>query len=252
MRFLATYIFIFFFATIGFANDATSTIVGKIIDENGEGVPYASVALLSVSDSTIVTGTASEFDGAFELEAEQGTYLVRITFLSYKEKWLPITLTSSPLDLGTIVLAPSADVLDQLEITAERSQMELRLDKRVFNVGKDLSNLGGTASDVLDNIPSINVDTDGTVSLRGSQNVRILINGKPSGLIGSDPANALKMFQADMIDRVEIITNPSARYEAEGEVGIINIILKKEARAGINGSATLTGGFLPTTALLWV
>jgi outer membrane receptor protein involved in Fe transport len=170
---------------------------------------------------------------------------VRITFLSYKEKWLPITLTSSPLDLGTIVLAPSADVLDQLEITAERSQMELRLDKRVFNVGKDLSNLGGTASDVLDNIPSINVDTDGTVSLRGSQNVRILINGKPSGLIGSDPANALKMFQADMIDRVEIITNPSARYEAEGEVGIINIILKKEARAGINGSATLTGG-LPT------
>jgi len=245
MRYLTTYLFLFFFTTLGFSSDVLSTIVGKIIDENGEGIPYASVALLNVADSTIVTGTASDFDGGFELEAEQGTYLMRITFLSYKEKWLPVTLTASTLDVGNIILAPSSDVLDQLEIVAERSQMELNLDKRVFVVGKDLSNLGGTASDVLDNIPSINVDTDGTVSLRGSQNVRILINGKPSGLIGSDPANALKMFQADMIDRVEIITNPSARYEAEGEVGIINIILKKEARAGINGSATLTGG-LPT------
>ncbi|MFP5471105.1 MAG: TonB-dependent receptor domain-containing protein [Bacteroidia bacterium] len=227
----------------GFSNDVKSIVKGKIVDENNVGIPYASVALLSVSDSSVVTGTATLDDGSFEFSAEKGTYFLRVTFLSYQEKWINhIIVEGKAIDLGNIILSPSTNALEDVVIEAERSQMELKLDKRVFNVGKDLSNLGGSASDILDNIPSIQVDTDGNVSLRGSQNVRILIDGKPSGLMGSDPASALKMIQGDMIDRVEIITNPSARYDAEGEAGIVNIILKKEERKGINGSVTINGG----------
>jgi outer membrane receptor protein involved in Fe transport len=242
MKFFITYFLSVFLAFGVFASEEKSTINGRVVDENGTGVPYASVALLAAKDSTIVTGTATDDDGRFSLSANENSYLLRITFLSYNEKWVAISLNNKTLDLGNIILSPSSDILEAVVVEAERSQMELKLDKRVFNVGKDLANLGGTASDVLDNIPSITIDSDGNVSLRGSQNVRILIDGKPSGLIGSDPANALKMIQGDMIEKVEIITNPSARYEAEGEVGIINIVLKKGERTGFNGSVSVTGG----------
>ncbi len=121
--------------------------------------------------------------------------------------------------------------------------MELYLDKRIFNVGKDLTNISGSAADILDNVPSVSVDVEGNVSLRGSENVRILIDGKPSGLTGISTADALRQVQANLIESVEIITNPSARYDAEGEVGIINIILKKEGRNGLNGAFAFNGGY---------
>src|SRR5690606_36262395 len=127
-------------------------------------------------------------------------------------------------------------------VEGEKSQMELYLDKRVFQVGKDLSNISGSASDILDNVPSVTVDVEGNVSLRGSQNVRILIDGKPSGLAGISTADALQQLQGNLIESVEVITNPSARYDAEGEVGIINIILKKEERQGVNGSFSANAG----------
>src|SRR5690606_31296251 len=174
--------------------------------------------------------------GQFTIPTSPGQYYLKISFLSYEEKIVPrIDVTSSDIDLGQIVLLASQQVLEEVMVQSERSSMELYLDKRVFNVGKDLTSMSGSASDVLDNVPSVTVDVEGNVSLRGSENVRILINGKPSGLTGISTADALQQIQADLIETVEVITNPSSRYDAEGEVGIINIILKKEQRTGING-----------------
>ncbi len=139
-------------------------------------------------------------------------------------------------------LTSNTALLDVVEVRAEKSQMQISLDKRVFNVGKDLANRGGTADDLLDNIPSVAVDIEGNVSLRGNENVKILVDGKPSGLIGVGNSNGLRQFPSSMIDRVEVITNPSARYEAEGVAGIINIILRKDNNNGFNGSFDATAG----------
>ena len=144
--------------------------------------------------------------------------------------------------MGTILLAEDAAQLEEVEVVAEKSQMQLKLDKRVFNVGKDVSNAGGNAAEILDNLPSVEVDLEGNVSLRGSANVRILIDGKPSGLVGISGSDALRQLQGDLIERIEVITNPSARYDAEGEVGILNIVLKKGRKKGMNGSFGLTTG----------
>lgn len=242
------YIQIVLFIALGltnqsFANEDKCEVFGQVIESSGETISYASIAFINPTDSTVITGTATNEEGKFKLKVEQRAYILKVSFLSYNEKYLNIDLKSKSHDLGQIVLKQSTNALDELDVIAERSEMTLKLDKRVFTVGKDLANSGANASEILDNIPSVAVDVDGNVSLRGSQGVRILIDGKPSGLIGSDPANALKMFQGDMIDRVEIITNPSARYDAQGEVGIINIILKKEEREGINGVFSVSGGY---------
>ena len=211
-------------------------IKGKIIDDSNKPVPYASVALFSSLDSSLITGAASDGEGNFMITAMPGEYFLKVSFLSYEEKTISsFSHNRSGTDLGTLVLVSSALALDEVEVIAERSEMVLQLDKRVFNVGKDLANAGSNAAEILDNIPSVRVDVDGNVSLRGSENVRILVDGKPSGLIGIASTDALEQINGSMIESVEIITNPSARYDAEGEVGIINIILKKEKREGVNG-----------------
>ncbi len=202
---------------------------------------YASVTLFSLPDSAAVTGAITDEIGGFELQAQPGNYFLRTQFLSYKTKFTGGITLVSDTDLGMVLLAADATTLDEVVIRAEKSQVQFDLDKTVFNVGKDLANRGGSAADVLDNVPSVQVDAEGTVSLRGSENVRILVDGKPSGLV-SFGSNGLQNLPANMIDRVEVITNPSARYEAEGMAGIINIVLKKESRRGINGSIDLTTG----------
>src|SRR5690606_23979417 len=213
-------------------------------DEDNTPVPFANAALYNRGDSTLVTGAVSTAEGAFRIPVGPGQYYLKVTFLSYEEKTLPqIDVTSGDVDLGVIILRPGHQVLEEVTIQSERSSMELYLDKRIFNVGKDLTNISGSASDILDNVPSVTVDVDGNVSLRGSENVRILINGKPSGLTGISTADALQQIQANLIETVEVITNPSSRYDAEGEVGIINIILKKEERAGVNGAFTVNAGY---------
>ena len=215
---------------------------GKVVDEKKEGIPFTNAALYRL-DSTLVTGAVSNAEGIFIIKSEPGSYYLKLTFISYDEKIVsPIIVEASDINLGSIQLTSSSRVLEELVIEGERSQMELSLDKRVFHVGKDLSNISGSVSDILQNVPSVAVDMDGNVSLRGSDNVRILIDGKPSGLTGISTANALRQLQANLIESVEIITNPSARYDAEGEVGIINIILKKETRNGVNGSFALSAG----------
>lgn len=219
-------------------------VTGKVSEDRGPVIPYATVALYSSSDSVLVDGATTADDGTFEILADPGNYYIQVKFLAYEEKIISdIELISGEYEIGDISLISSATELGEAVIEADRNQMELKLDKRVFTVGQDLSNVGRNASETLDNLPSVNVDVEGNVSLRGSGNVQILIDGKPSGMIGMDPANALRQIPSDMIDRVEVITNPSARYQAEGEVGIINIILKKEDRKGINGTFTANGGF---------
>ncbi|MEM7660421.1 MAG: carboxypeptidase regulatory-like domain-containing protein, partial [Bacteroidota bacterium] len=208
----------------------TYSIVGKIFDgANDVPLQYATVALLQAQDSAVVGGTTTDEKGFFELEAKGGEYLIAATFLGFEKRFISAGKVDEMhpfVNLKTIRLEVKATTLDEVEIQAEKSRMEFALDKRVFNVGQDLANNGGNAADLLDNIPSVTVDIDGNVAVRGNSGVRILINGKPSGFANINPADALKQMSANMIEKVEIITNPSARYEAEGTAGVLNIVLK--------------------------
>lgn len=224
----------------GFAQSKqqTYTVSGSIVDDQNAAVPYANATIHNNLDSALVGGAASDESGNFLIDIKPGNYYIKISFLSYQEKTISnVNVINGNVSVGKIVLAPDSRLLETVEIQGERSQMELQLDKRVFNVGTDLSTSGGNAADILNNVPSVNVEVDGTVSLRGNENVRILINGKPSGLTSRDP-DALRNLQANLVERVEVITNPSSRYEAAGEVGIINIVLKKNQENGLNGTFT--------------
>lgn len=221
-------------------------IRGRVVDgSTGQPLDFATVSLFTVADSSLVGGNTTQATGEFVVEAPLGEYFVKIEFLVYQPRIIsPVTLTKQEriVDLGMIELAPEAEQLAEVIVTAEKSTMQMGLDKKVFNVGKDLASQGGTASELLDNVPTLQVDVEGNLSLRGSTGVRILINGRPSGLIGSDPAAGLRSIPANMIEKVEVITNPSARYEAEGMAGIVNIVLKKDDRGGLNGSFDLIAG----------
>lgn len=220
------------------------SITGLLVDENSNPISFANIALYEQADSLLVKGDVSDDSGKFLIQADAGNYYIRITFISFQEKIIPsVRISNKPIQLGKIILSENTDLLSEVVVLGEKSQMELSLDKRVFNVEKDLSNIGRNVSEILDNVPSVTVDVDGNVSLRGSENVRILINGKPSGLAGISSTDALRQLQGNMIESVEVITNPSARFDAEGEVGIINIILKKNIKQGLNGSFTGTAGY---------
>jgi ferric enterobactin receptor len=210
---------------------------GAIADEQGNAIAYGNVAMFDPTDSTMVAGAVSDAEGKFQITIKPGSYFARITFLSFEEKIIAkVVVPVAGIDLGKITLVSGSKMLEEVVVQGEKSTMELSLDKKVFNVGQDLANAGGTAADLLTNIPSVSVDPEGNVRLRGSDNVRILIDGKPSGLVSFKGGAGLQQLQGSMIERVEIITNPSARYEAEGMAGIINIILKKERNQGFNGS----------------
>ncbi|MCE7039685.1 outer membrane beta-barrel family protein [Dyadobacter sp. CY312] len=220
------------------------SISGKLVDGDKNPVLFANVALYTAQDSTLTGGLASDENGLFKIPANTGKYYLKITYLTLDEKIVPdVNVVNSDLDLGVILLKSNSKVLEEVVVKGEKSQMELQLDKRVFNVGKDLSNIGSNASDILNNMPSVTVDVEGNVALRGSQNVRILIDGKQSGMVGLNPADALRQIPGDLIESIEIITNPSSRYDAEGEVGILNIVMKKNIRYGLNGSFTGTAGY---------
>ncbi|AUD01478.1 TonB-dependent receptor domain-containing protein [Spirosoma pollinicola] len=219
-------------------------IRGTLVDEKKAPLPFTTVALHRTTDSSLVTGVVADEAGVFGIQAKAGQYFLKISAVAFREKIVSaISLAEEDKQLGTLVLIASAKRLDEVVVVGEKSQMELALDKRIFNVGKDLANAGGTASDILKNIPSVAVDGDGNVSLRGSNSVRILIDGKPSGLVSFKGGSGLQQLQGSMIERVEVITNPSARYEAEGMGGIINIVLKKERKEGINGSFDVITGY---------
>lgn len=224
----------------------SAQINGKVADA-GTGLPleFATLTLLRPADSSLVTGTVTDMEGGFSLEAAPGTYLLKVEYISYQEVWLSDIRVNPRIitELGRIELSAAAEVLAEIEVRAEKSQMQMALDKKVFNVGKDLANSSGTASEILDNIPSVMVDVEGNVSLRGSGNVRILVDGKPSGLVGVRGSGGLRSLPANLIEKIEVITNPSSKYEAEGMSGIINIVLKKDKKSGLNGSVDLITGY---------
>lgn len=245
LRLLSSFfIFIIFSAQpILFAQNESILLTVKVV-ENETRNPLEFVTVL-VKDSTTgetIAGTTTTADGSFEVMAAHQDVQVEFSFIGF-ETWkiTEFTLTEGKADLGVIKLVENNVTLDEVEIRAEKSQTEFRLDKRVFNVGKDLSSTGASALEVLNNVPSVNVNIEGQISLRGSNGVQILINGKPS-VLASEQGNALGTITADMIDRIEVITNPSAKYDAEGTSGIINIVIKKEERKGINGSVSLNTG----------
>lgn len=211
-----------------------------------ESVPYATIVLSKAGKTKEINGVLSEEDGSFKLtDIGDGTYDLIISFLGYQEKKISnveLTLKNPDADLGTLLMVPADYLLDAVEVTEKRALVESKVDKIVYNAEDDTSIAGGDATEVLRKVPSLSVDLDGNVSLRGSQNVRILINGKPSGMFSSNVADALKMFPADQIKKVEVITSPGAKYDGEGSGGIINIITKKENIEGIAGSVNASAG----------
>lgn len=218
-------------------------ISGKVLEE-GTNYPleYATISFFSIKENKIVTGGITDIDGVFEVMVPADIYNIKVEYISYTTKTYNNKTLDSDINLGTVSLSLDAQALDQVEIIAERTTVEIKLDKKVYNVGSDLTVRGGTVSDVLDNVPSVSVDAEGNVALRGNDDVRILINGKPSGLVGLNSTEALRQLPAESIERVEVITSPSARYDAEGTAGIINIILKRSKLQGINGAVTVNVG----------
>lgn len=221
-------------------------IIGKVVDDqSGAALSYATIQIYQQSDGALVTGGITAEDGTFKVESAVGAFKAAIDFIGYESYDLgAFTLSSAERkkDFGLIRLKAESSMLDEVVVQAEKSSMELALDKRVFNVGKDLGNAGGSAVEILNNIPSVTVDGEGNVKLRGASNVRILVDGKPSGLVSFKGGSGLQQLQASMVEKVEVITNPSARYEAEGMAGIINIVLKKDRNQGFNGSFETTVG----------
>ncbi len=220
----------------------TVKITGQVIEqETKQPLEFANV-IIQTPDNVTVSGGLTDASGKFNLEVAPGIYNIKYDFISFKPVTISNRQINSDTNLGVTAMAADATILNAVEITAERSTVEIKLDKRVYTVGNDMMVKGGTVSDVLDNVPSLSVDAEGNVALRGNQSVTILIDGRPSNLAGSNVAEVLRLLPADSVDKVEVITNPSARYDAEGGGGIVNIILKKGKANGFNGSVIANTG----------
>nr|WP_229222369.1 outer membrane beta-barrel family protein [Dyadobacter endophyticus] len=213
-----------------------SKISGIVLDSAAaRGVEFASIALFNVADNKAIDGTTADESGKFAIvKVAPGTYKLMISFIGYKDKAVSVKVEKGKdVVLGAIQLASSVQNLAEVTITGEKSLVEEKVDRLVFNAEKDITSKGGDASDLLRKVPMLSVDLDGNVSLRGSSNIRVLINNKPSTIIAANVADALKQIPADMIKSVEVITSPSAKYDAEGSGGIINIITKKNNLQGL-------------------
>ncbi|WP_133524487.1 outer membrane beta-barrel family protein [Flavobacterium sp. 245] len=223
-------------------------VTGKVLEKvSKQPLEYATISLMAPNDTKVVAGGITNPKGEFEVAVAPGTYDIKIEFISFKSTEIKGKNISGDTNLGVVNLSEDAAQLSEVVVRAEKSSVEIKLDKKVYNVGQDMMVKGGTVSDVLDNVPSVSVDTEGNVSLRGSDNIRILIDGRPSQAI--NVAEALRQLPADAIDKVEVITNPSARYDAEGGSGIINIILKKGKNQGFNGTFIASTGIPETYGL---
>jgi hypothetical protein len=218
------------------------TIFGKVVDtRTNQPLEYATI-IINNTETEKVSGGITDLNGEFSIEMPKATYQISVAFISFESAKFPKEKITSNKDLGIIKLAEATNGLNEIVIVAEKTTVDIRLDKKIFNIGKDLSIRGGNASDVLGNVPSVQVDVEGNVSLRGNENVTILIDGRPSALVGMNGADALRQIPAEAIEKVEVITSPSARYDAEGTAGILNIILRKNKLVGFNGSLQLDLG----------
>lgn len=235
----------FFMVTMAISQNRPSgqmiKVTGQIVDKTSKSpLEYATIKLTNTKNPKMVSGGITDAKGQFSATIPVGSYDIKAEFISFKSFQILGRMLTENTDLGSIYLEEDYTQLKQVEVRAEKTHIDIKLDKKVYTVGQDLIVKGGTVSDVLDNIPSVQVDVEGKVSLRGNENVTILIDGKPSNAVNI--TEALRIIPADNIDKVEVITNPSARYDAEGGGGILNIILKKGKNQGFNGSVIISAG----------
>ena len=221
-------IFIFYLITItSYGQPPQIFLSGKISDaKSNEPLPYATVSVYNRNGDLINGGIADE-NGIFKLNMPPNEYSLNFEYVGFESVKIEPKRYNNNINIGTIKLAYSIEILEGVDLVGQSAEVEIRLDKRVYNVAKNNIAQGGTVSDVLENVPSVSIDIDGNIELRGNNNVRILVDGKPSGLIGLGGIDALTRLPAESIEKIEVITSPSARYQAEGTTGIINIILAK-------------------------
>ncbi len=216
---------------------------GVLIDQSTkEPLEFATVSFISKQANAVPQGGITDIDGKYELLITPGTYDIKYEYITFKTITKNDVIVTDDIDLGTITMSIDVAELDAAIVIAEKTTVDIRLDKKIYNIGKDLTVRGGSASDVLDNVPSVQVDVEGNVSLRGNENVTIFIDGRPSALVGINGADALRQIPAEAIEKVEVITSPSARYDAEGTAGILNIVLRKQSLRGFNGNLQLESG----------
>ncbi|HEX5112914.1 MAG TPA: carboxypeptidase-like regulatory domain-containing protein, partial [Saprospiraceae bacterium] len=225
----------------------TGVISGILLDSiTAEPIAYASVGLLETESGNVINGSLADEKGMFRItDIAEGKYTLQVSFIGYSNKTIEgIQLTPKHPDYntGNVYLSPQSKLLDEIKVVGEVALVEAKVDKIVYNAEKDVTTRGGDAGEVLRKVPLLAVDLDGNVSMRGSENIRILINGRPSGMFNNNIAEALKMMPADQIKSVEVITAPSAKYDAEGTAGIINIITKKKNVEGLTGNTDITTG----------
>ena len=249
-----TRLFIFLFSSLLFSQQPSNSssqryasmnfkVFGIVSDsETGEPLEYATISIKSKNNPEKIFGGLTDENGKFSVDVNPGLYELKIDYISFISYSSENLIIRGNTDIGNIPLVLDVSMLDEVEVRAERTQVEIRLDRKIYNVGQDITVKGGNVSDVLANIPSIDVDFDGNISLRGNNNVRILINGKPSGLVGLSGPQGLRSLPSESIEKVEVVTSPSARYSAEGTAGILNIILKKQSLLGFNGNFNLNLG----------
>ncbi len=226
------------------ADDKSGIIKGKVVDNaTGQPMEYANIAVYTAADSALVTGGITNSKGEFEITGlDYGKYYMEANFIGFDKieiNNISLSRDNNVFETDKIELSPATTELGSVEVVADKSPIEYKLDKKVVNVSQVISAVGGTAVDVLENTPSVQVDIEGNVSLRGSSNFTVLIDGRPSVLSGSE---ALRQIPSSAIETIEIITNPSAKYEPDGTAGIINIVMKKNAMNGVNGIVNATIG----------
>ncbi len=217
-------------------------VTGRVIDfGTKQPVDFANVSVekpsaVSGQPAELVTGTVTDEKGIFAIDVKDGKYVLVVSFMGYKESRKEIVVAGKPLNVGRISLREDSQVLQDVEVVGQGSSMRFELDKKVFTVDQNIASAGASVTDVLENIPSVDVDQEGTISLRNSEDVEIWINGKPAGLNSENRGQVLQQMPAGTIEKIEIITNPSAKFSPEGTSGIINLVMKKDRAAGYYGS----------------
>lgn len=239
------FIIFFLLCLCAYTGWAQGIVKGKILDrQKSEPLGFVNIKVTEQGSDKFVGGGITDAGGNFNVSGlKDGKYTLSLTFMGYKDvtRQFEITPAKREVQFKLLYMAEDAKQLKEVTVTGQRATMKLEVDRKSFDVGQLISNAGQAASDVLDNIPSIEVDNDGNVSLRGNSSVEVWINGKASGLTSDNRAQILQQLPAESIDRVEVIDNPSAKFSAEGSAGIINIVLKKDRKAGYYGSVQAGG-----------
>ena len=227
-----------------FSQGNSFRVTGTVLDRSSKkSIEFATVQLLNIADSAVIKTTVTDQKGKFTLDKiTAGNYIVSCSFIGYEKTIMPVTVNQQKENLGIIEIGIVSKNMLEVVVTTRKSLLNTSIDRKVYNVTGDIMAQSGSASDVLKNIPSVEVDIEGQVSLRGSSDVMILINGRPSPLMGKTRAEVLQQLPANSIERIEVITNPSARYKPDGTSGIINIVMKKSIRNGWNGSTIANAG----------